>query len=203
MQQGNTKERIVEAYIELESERPLEKITVTALVERSRITRKTFYYYFKDKRNLYDEVISSIIELNEEEKKEILNSSLEAKEKFKRYIKLYTKTINNNPNIIPLTLREMVNFDLGIENNIPNSIEQELVLMKQIILQLNLKEKYKDIDFYELKAMIIGTISSYYSMQKTPLKLSNIKDFDKNDTKILNYVEEFITNILLDALCEN
>jgi hypothetical protein len=51
--------------------------------------------------------------------------------------------------------------------------------------------------------MIIGTISSYYSMQKTPLKLSNIKDFDKNDTKILNYVEEFITNILLDALCEN
>ena len=97
----------------------------------------------------------------------------------------------------------MANFDLGIENNIPNSIEQELVLMKQIILQLNLKEKYKDIDFYELKAMIIGTISSYYSMQKTPLILSNIKDFDKNDTKILNYVEEFITNILLDALCEN
>ena len=39
MQQGNTKERIVEAYIELESERPLEKITVTALVERSRIKK--------------------------------------------------------------------------------------------------------------------------------------------------------------------
>ena len=28
MQQGNTKERIVEAYIELESERPLEKISM-------------------------------------------------------------------------------------------------------------------------------------------------------------------------------
>ena len=178
-------------------------LSMNKLAEKLKINKAMIYYCFKDKRNLYDEVISSIIELNEEEKKEILNSSLEAKEKFKRYIKLYTKTINNNPNIIPLTLREMANFDLGIENNIPNSIEQELVLMKQIILQLNLKEKYKDIDFYELKAMIIGTISSYYSMQKTPLKLSNIKDFDKNDTKILNYVEEFITNILLDALCEN
>lgn len=178
-------------------------LSMNKLAEKLKINKAMIYYYFKDKRNLYDEVISSIIELNEEEKKEILTSSLEAKEKFKRYIKLYTKTISNNPNIIPLTLREMANFDLGIENNIPNSIEQELVLMKQIILQLNLKEKYKDIDFYELKAMIIGTISSYYSMQKTPLKLSNIKDFDKNDTKILNYVEEFITNILLDALCEN
>ena len=58
MQQGNTKERIVEAYIELESERPLEKITVTALVERSRITRKTFYYYFKDMKRVMEETMS-------------------------------------------------------------------------------------------------------------------------------------------------
>lgn len=198
-----TKKRILDVATEELATLGYSGLSMNKLAEKLKINKAMIYYYFKDKRNLYDEVISSIIELNEEEKKEILNSSLEAKEKFKRYIKLYTKTISNNPNIIPLTLREMANFDLGIENNIPNSIEQELVLMKQIILQLNLKEKYKDIDFYELKAMIIGTISSYYSMQKTPLKLSNIKDFDKNDTKILNYVEEFITNILLDALCEN
>lgn len=198
-----TKKRILDVATEEFATLGYSGLSMNKLAEKLKINKAMIYYYFKDKRNLYDEVISSIIELNEEEKKEILTSSLEAKEKFKRYIKLYTKTINNNPNIIPLTLREMANFDLGIENNIPNSIEQELVLMKQIILQLNLKEKYKDIDFYELKAMIIGTISSYYSMQKTPLKLSNIKDFDKNDTKILNYVEEFITNILLDALCEN
>ena len=197
-----TKKRILDVATEEFATLGYSGLSMNKLAEKLKINKAMIYYYFKDKRNLYDEVISSIIELNEE-KKEILNSSLEAKEKFKRYIKLYTKTINNNPNIIPLTLREMANFDLGIENDIPNSIEQELVLMKQIILQLNLKEKYKDIDFYELKAMIIGTISSYYSMQKTPLKLSNIKDFDKNDTKILNYVEEFITNILLDALCEN
>lgn len=198
-----TKKRILDVATEEFATLGYSGLSMNKLAEKLKINKAMIYYYFKDKRNLYDEVISSIIELNEEEKKEILNSSLEAKEKFKRYIKLYTKTISNNPNIIPLTLREMANFDLGIENDIPNSIEQELVLMKQIILQLNLKEKYKDIDFYELKAMIIGTISSYYSMQKTPLKLSNIKDFDKNDTKILNYVEEFITNILLDALCEN
>lgn len=198
-----TKKRILDVATEEFATLGYSGLSMNKLAEKLKINKAMIYYYFKDKRNLYDEVISSIIELNEEEKKEILNSSLEAKEKFKRYIKLYTKTISNNPNIIPLTLREMANFDLGIENNIPNSIEKELVLMKQIISQLNLKEKYKDMDFYELKAMIIGTISSYYSMQKTPLKLSNIKDFDKNDTKILNYVEEFITNILLDALCEN
>ena len=92
----------------------------------------------------------------------------------------------------------MANFDLGIENNIPNSIEQELVLMKQIILQLNLKEKYKDMILW------IKSYDNRYNFfilfnAKTPLKLSNIRILIKM-IKILNYVEEFITNILLDAL---
>ena len=39
-------------------------------------------------------------------------------------------------------------------------------------------------------------------MQKTPLELKNIKNLDKDNKKILNYIEEFISNILLDALCE-
>ena len=134
-----TKKRILDVATEEFATLGYSGLSMNKLAEKLKINKAMIYYYFKDKRNLYDEVISSIIELNEEEKKEILNSSLEAKEKFKRYIKLYTKTISNNPNIIPLTLREMANFDLGIENNIPNSIEQELVLMKQIILQLNLK----------------------------------------------------------------
>ena len=51
--------------------------------------------------------------------------------------------------------------------------------------------------------MILGTIFTYYSMQKTPLELKNIKNLDKDNKKILNYIEEFISNILLDALCEN
>ena len=71
MQQGNTKERIVEAYIELESERPVEKITVTALVERSRITRKTFYYYFKDIYDLLEWIFTNeVIEEIDNEKEE-------------------------------------------------------------------------------------------------------------------------------------
>jgi AcrR family transcriptional regulator len=178
-------------------------LSMNNLAEKLKINKATIYYHFKDKKSLYNEVISSLIKLNEKEKDEIVNSSLEPKEKFKQYIKLLINTIYDNPKIISLTLREMANFDLGIESNISNEIEKDLISMKKIVLQLNLKEKYKDIDFYELRAMIIGTIFTYYSMQKTPLELNNIKSLDKNDNKILSYIEEFISNILLDALCEN
>lgn len=178
-------------------------LSMNNLAKKLEINKATIYYHFKDKESLYNEVILSLIKLHEDEREAILNSSLEAKEKFKQYIKLLINTMSENPNIIPLTLREMAGFDLGIESNISNNIENDIICMKKIVLQLNLKEKYKNIDFYELKAMILGTILTYYSMQKTPLELKNIKNLDKDNKKILNYIEEFISNILLDALCEN
>ena len=178
-------------------------LSMNNLAKKLEINKATIYYHFKDKKSLYNEVILSLIKLHEEEREAILNSSLEPKEKFKRYIKSLIHTMGENPNIIPLTLREMAGFDLGIESNISTNIENDIICMKKIVLELNLKEKYKNTDFYQIKAMILGTIFTYYSMQKTPLELKNIKNLDKDNKKILNYIEEFISNILLDALCEN
>ena len=66
---------------------------------------------------------------------------------------------------------------------------------------MDLKEKYKDIDPYIIKAMIQGTINIYFSMQMSNVNLKKIKYFDKNADKVLDYTSEFISNILLDALC--
>ena len=178
-------------------------LSMNNLAKKLEINKATIYYHFKDKKSLYNEVILSLIQLNKDEREAIANGTLEPKEKFKQYIKSLIHTMGDNPNIIPLTLREMAGFDIGIESNISNNIENDIICMKKIVLQLNLKEKYKNTDFYQIKAMILGTIFTYYSMQKTPLELNNIKNLDKDNKKILNYIEEFISNILLDALCEN
>lgn len=101
MQQGNTKERIVEAYIELESERPVEKITVTALVERSRITRKTFYYYFKD---IYD-----LMEYRmEREMKRVMEETMSQSDPEKALTQLYMYIMENQKYIRALS--ESVQF---------------------------------------------------------------------------------------------
>ena len=178
-------------------------LSMNNLAKKLEINKATIYYHFKDKKSLYNEVILSLIQLNKDEREAIANGTLEPKEKFRQYIKSLINTMGDNPNIIPLTLREMAGFDIGIESNISNNIENDIICMKKIVLELNLKEKYKNTDFYQIKAMILGTIFTYYSMQKTPLELKNIKNLDKDNKKILNYIEEFISNILLDALCKN
>ena len=95
-------------------------LSMNNLAKKLDINKATIYYHFKDKKSLYNEVILSLIKLHEEEREAILNSSLEPKEKFKQYIKSLIHTMGDNPNIIPLTLREMAGFDIGIESNISN-----------------------------------------------------------------------------------
>ncbi len=101
MEQVNTKERIVQAYLELEKERPVEKITVTALVERSQITRKTFYYYFKD---IYD-----LMEYRmEREMKRVMEETMSQPDPYKALTQLYMYIMENQDRI--RTLSESAHF---------------------------------------------------------------------------------------------
>jgi AcrR family transcriptional regulator len=54
-----TKQAIVQAFIDLLNEEPLNKITVTDIVNRCGVNRNTFYYYFQDIYALVDELLRS------------------------------------------------------------------------------------------------------------------------------------------------
>ena len=55
----NTKKAIMNAFIELLNERSFEKITVTDIVNRCKINRNTFYYYYQDIYDVLEELLSS------------------------------------------------------------------------------------------------------------------------------------------------
>ena len=55
----STKQQIMSVFIDLLNEKPFEKITVTDIVERSKINRNTFYYYYADIYDLFEELLSN------------------------------------------------------------------------------------------------------------------------------------------------
>ncbi len=57
-----TKKAIVEAFLELLNEKPLDKITVKEIVDSCEINRNTFYYHFEDIRALLTFVIDGEVE---------------------------------------------------------------------------------------------------------------------------------------------
>lgn len=52
-----TKLAIIESFIQLSKEMPIEKITVTKITEKCGINRNTFYYYYQDAYALLEEII--------------------------------------------------------------------------------------------------------------------------------------------------
>ena len=49
----DTKEVISNAFLELAKEKNPDNITVTDICNRANVVRKTFYYYFEDKFDLF------------------------------------------------------------------------------------------------------------------------------------------------------
>ena len=54
-----TKQAIRQAFIELLNERPLDKISVKDIAERSTVNRNTVYYYYADIYALVEEIFQT------------------------------------------------------------------------------------------------------------------------------------------------
>ena len=62
MAQQYTRNMIRSVFIEMLDERPFDEITVTDLVTRCEINRKTFYYYYQDLYAVLTEIFQSELE---------------------------------------------------------------------------------------------------------------------------------------------
>lgn len=198
-----TKTNILKVATQEFSKYGYDAVSMNKLADKLNINKATIYYHFKDKQSLYQEILKNLLHLNKEISEQIINSDLEPKEKFKEYIKNFIQSVKNNPQIVSISLRELANLGANVDNSLGDDFEQEMKDLRAIVLQLNLKDKYKTMDFYELKAVILGTINTYYSMQMSHVDVIGIKDFNQNSDDVLNYLNEFISNILVDALCKD
>lgn len=198
-----TKQKILKVATQEFSIYGYDGLSMNKLASKLEVNKATIYYHFKDKKSLYQEVIKSLVNMRQDEIKTLIESDRDPKEKFRQYIELFSKKILDNPQIVPLALREMANLGVNVEGSIEDDFDQEIESLIKIVGQLNLKERYKDLDPYLIKSILFGTFNSYYSMQMSNVKLTKIKNFDKNNSLVLEYTSQNIATILLDALCKD
>jgi len=199
-----TKKNILHIATEEFSKYGYDAVSMNKLAAKLEVNKATIYYHFKDKKSLYQEVIVSLMQKNRQKEYDILNSNLTPKEKFFEIINVTISEFKDSPEIIPIILREMANKGSNLENIIiEKEIAEYLDILSKIILQLNLKEKYKDADISIIHSLILGTLTTYFCMQMSSIGDNLLKDFGKNKNNVLNYSGDFISNILFDALCIN
>lgn len=198
-----TKQYILENAIEEFALYGYEGFSTNKFADKIKINKATIYYHFKDKKSLYQEVLLTLLKQTTEHIDKIINTDIDPVEKLKEYINIYIQSIENTPQIVPIGLREMANLGLDIDDIFVNEINKDMEQLGKIVFELPLKEQYKDIDIYEIKALISGTVTTYYSMQMSNIVLQNMKSFDKDKKNILKHIGSFISDILINTLCKH
>ncbi len=175
-------------------------VSMNDLVKKLDINKATIYYHFKDKKSLYHEIIKNAMEESNSNMRAIFMGNKDPEILFRSYVNAIILTIKENPNIVPIALREIANFGANIDESLIPYIEEELNYLKMIMEKLNLKDEYKDMNLFTIFSFIQGSINTFYSIQMSELPIGGQDDLKQNSEKTLNYISEFISNIILDAI---
>ncbi|WP_424687683.1 MAG: TetR/AcrR family transcriptional regulator [Halarcobacter ebronensis] len=198
-----TREKILLIAEEEFSKLGYDGLSMNELVKKLEINKATVYYHFKDKRALYQTILENILDDLNSELESRLDTSLNSKELLKEYVKVYIQKIKERPTIVPLMLREIANFGSNSDTNIVILFEKMISRVYEILNNLDLKDKYKEIDPYLIDSIIYGTINNFYAIQMSDLPIGTVKGGLKADiNKSLDFACDFITDIILDAICK-
>lgn len=195
-----TKDRILEVAGDEFAKYGFNAVSMNDLVKKLDVNKATIYYHFKDKKSLYHEVIKGVMENSNSNIKSIFMGNKDANTLFRSYINAIILTIKENSNVVPIALREIANYGADIDESLIPFIKEEINYLQMVVNKLDLKDEYKHMNIYTLFAFINGSIKTFYAMQMSELPLGGQDDLKQNSEKTLNYISEFVSNIILDAI---
>ncbi len=197
-----TKDRILKVASQEFSKYGYDGVSMNNLVKKLDINKATVYYHYKDKKSLYLEVMKTVIKNMNEKTRLIFKENLDSKEFLYAYIKVYAKSIQENPYLPGLALREIASLGSDIDESLIPLFDEDVRYLRMTLDKLDIKEKYKDIDDYAFHSLIMGTIFTFYSIQMSPLDVGTKDELKNNDEKSLDYISSFVSNLLLDSICK-
>lgn len=195
-----TKDLILKVAEEEFSKLGYDAVSMNDLVKKLDINKATIYYHFLDKKTLYHEVLVNVISDMNLKIRSVFMGNLDDETLFRAYVNTIILSIKQRPSIVSLAFREMANYGANINNSLVPYIEEEIKYIQMIMKRLDLKDFYKNINPYALLCLIHGTIKEFYVIQMSSLSIGERSELKQDSEKSLNYISEFVSNIILDAI---
>ena len=160
---GKTIRRILDAAAKIFSESGFEGARMDEIAKQAKINKAMIYYHIGDKKALYAEVLHDIIGNAAEHFMSNLNESQSPEQKLKYYINAVTRTMDQNPLLAPIMMREQASGG----QNLPELIATDFASIIGIVTNI-LEEGVKQGVFIKttpfiIHSMVIGGIMFYQS----------------------------------------
>jgi len=104
MRAERTKKLIIEAMLELMSEKPYDKITIGDIADRAMVNRNTFYMYFEDKPALLKQIFTNSIEDLKKEEDKIMDLDIREYSTLVMWYKAFFKHLHKYKTLYKLSM---------------------------------------------------------------------------------------------------
>lgn len=126
MEKGN-RDRLVEAGIELLSEKTFSEISMDQVAERSGVSKPMIYYYFKNKEGYYRGLAEHLLKMARESTKKLYDPSCTLREMLERYVRFRIDYVSENPGIAGAFLSIIHDPNIG---HLINELQEQFDLMR-------------------------------------------------------------------------
>ncbi len=184
---SETKQKLMEAALEVFTEKGFAGASTREIVEKSGVTKPTLYYYFGSKENLYRTLIEEDVNFFNQGLKEIADSEGDPVAKLLRVVEQRIEYSRRSPRRVQLVMRTLYHSDpLSPEIDLKKHGRPGLEATARIVREGIEKKIFRKADPAKLALQLLGLLhvqTVLILMGKNPYPLSSPKEIIETFTR--------------------
>ena len=198
---SETVTRILEAAMYVFSEVGFGSTRVDEIARRAGVNKATIYYHIGNKETLYAEVIHGIIGNIADMIAVGIQEAQSPEEKLRTYIRNIARSIDQNPQIPPIMMREIASGGQNFPEVVAKDVARIIGIVTDILDEGVEKGVFIETNPFILHMMVIGAVMFYQASMPIRARLNWIPGRVKQlNTKTTREVAEEIEHLILRAI---
>ncbi len=197
----DTSRHILQVAKQVFSEVGYEGAHVDEIARRAGVNKATIYYHIGDKATLYAEVIHRVLGNTAERISRDIRSAVSPADKLRVFIRNLARTVEENPQLPPLMLREVAGGGRNLPDVVPEDLGRIIGMLTEIMEGGREKGVFVPATPFLVHFMVIGALLLYKSSAPIRARRKEFADvflpIGEDVTKVMSgEIEELILRAL-------
>jgi AcrR family transcriptional regulator len=154
----STRERILEAALDVFSEKGFHLATVDEIAERAGLGKGTLYRHFANKETLFNELVRVRLEELETDANAVLDGQDDVLTMITKYLRIYFAFFDRNQRLYRLVVQEGLDVGRQVQDLYVKTVMRRVPLLKRKIYAASQQGKLKDVDFQTVFYGVMGFV---------------------------------------------
>jgi AcrR family transcriptional regulator len=154
----STRERILDAALNVFSEKGFHQATVDEIAERAGLGKGTLYRYFANKETLFNELVRFRLEELEQQANAVLDGQDDVLTMISKYLRIYFEFFDRNERLYRVVVQQRGDVSREFQDVYVKTVMRRIPVLKRKIYRATQKGVLKEVDFQTVFYGVMGFI---------------------------------------------